>query len=100
MSLAAFAAINRFHNSGKAMTMLSFRHKLVSGIFAISLALAPLAAFAGDTSYTIPWKGVAAKDCAVITHRAEYQGEIGVLILLRCAGQVDIAVGQFAERTK
>jgi hypothetical protein len=73
------------------------RQKLVTRIFAISLALAPLAAIADETSYTIPWKDVAAKDCSVVTDR----GEWGVVILLRCKNHVDIVVvGQFAERTK
>jgi hypothetical protein len=76
--------------------MLSFRQKLVSGIFAISFALAPLAAFADEQGHAIPWTDIAARDCSIVMNRVP----IGAIILLRCKGKIDVVVDVIEERGK
>ena len=64
---------------------------LLTRAFAIGAALLPLAAFADEQSYQIPWTDVAASDCSIVT-RPLSETAPGAIIELRCKGHLDSVV--------
>ncbi|HZR74541.1 hypothetical protein [Bradyrhizobium sp.] len=67
------------------------RRKLLALAFAISTALAPLAAFADEQGLPTD---LASSDCSIVTERGKTdRGQDETVTVLRCKGELDQVVG-------